>query len=316
MSGINVKSFAYVRFRSPDLDAAEEFLTHFGLVTSARTDGALYMRATDPEHHVHVTERGEPKFIGFAYEVASEDDLERAARLEGASAIEPIDEPGGGRRVRLREPNGYQIELVHGIERLPVLESTPERLLNTAAQPLRRAGVLQRLDSGISRIKRLGHASMATTKYRETNRWFQEMLGLIASDDIYAGAPDNLIATFSRLNHGEAFVDHHVVMIRQGNVTGFEHVSFEVNDFDEVARGHSYMKSLGRYEHLWGLGRHTLGSQVYDYWADPWGRAHERTTDVDRINARAGTNALPAQEAFRRQWGEMPSEKMLNNIIP
>jgi hypothetical protein len=248
--------------------------------------------------------------------VAGRDDLERAARLEGASAVEPIDEPGGGWRVRLTEPNGYQIELVHGIERLPALESTPERLLNTAAQPLQRAGVLQRLGREVSRIKRLGHASMATTKYRETNRWFQETLGLIASDDVYAGAPENRIATFSRLDHGDAYVDHHVVMVRQGTVTGFEHISFEVNDFDEVARGHYYLKSLGKYEHLWGLGRHTLGSQVYDYWADPWGRAHERTTDVDRLNAAAGSNALPAQEAFSRQWGEMPSEKMLNNIIP
>ena len=30
-----------------------------------------------------------------------------------------IDEPGGGKRVRLTEPNGYQIEVVCGIAPVP-----------------------------------------------------------------------------------------------------------------------------------------------------------------------------------------------------
>ena len=70
-------------------------------------------------HHIHVTEKGEPKFVGLAYYAASEDDLKRLAKAPGASAVEEIDEPGGGKRVRLTEPNGYQIEVVHGIATLP-----------------------------------------------------------------------------------------------------------------------------------------------------------------------------------------------------
>ena len=35
---------------------------------------------------------------------------------------------------------------------------------------------------------------------------------------------------------------------------------------------------------MWGIGRHLLGSQVYDYWADPWGRVHEHWADTDRLN--------------------------------
>ena len=74
----------------------EEFLTAFGMVRAARTPTALYMRGTDPVHHIHVTEKGDPRFIGFAWLVASEDDLKAAAKLPGASGIETIDEPGGG----------------------------------------------------------------------------------------------------------------------------------------------------------------------------------------------------------------------------
>jgi hypothetical protein len=37
----------------------------------------------------------------------SHDDLERISRVEGASPIEDIDEPGGGKRVRLTDPDGW-----------------------------------------------------------------------------------------------------------------------------------------------------------------------------------------------------------------
>src|SRR5271169_5759237 len=107
MPVIKVRDLAYARLRSPDLDAQEEFLTAFGMVRAARTPRALYMRGTDPSHHIHVTEKGDPKFIGFAWAVSNEDDLVTISKLPGASDIASIDEPGGGKRVRLSEPNGY-----------------------------------------------------------------------------------------------------------------------------------------------------------------------------------------------------------------
>src|SRR6266446_5605581 len=90
MAWIKATDIAYGRLRAPDLDVMEEFLTRFGMVRSERTATALYMRGSDPTHHIHVTEKG-------------------------ASGIESIDGPGGGKRVRVTEPNGYQIEVVHGI---------------------------------------------------------------------------------------------------------------------------------------------------------------------------------------------------------
>src|SRR5271155_1122196 len=117
MAVIKVRDIAYARLRSPDLDVQEEFLTDFGLVRVARTPTALYMRGTDPEHHLHVTEKGDNAFLGMAWWAKSEDDLKAIARMPGASGVEHIDEPGGGMRVRLKEPNGYTIEVVYGIEK-------------------------------------------------------------------------------------------------------------------------------------------------------------------------------------------------------
>ena len=109
-----IKAFdlAYGRIRSPDLDKQEEFLTDFGMVRADRTKNALYMRGSDPPHHIHVTELGEPRYVGIAVHAASYEDIERMSRVEGASKIEDIDEPGGGKRVRLTDPDGYQVEVV------------------------------------------------------------------------------------------------------------------------------------------------------------------------------------------------------------
>src|SRR5262244_4515004 len=180
---IKVTDMAWGRLRAPDLDRIEEFLTRFGMTRAARTPSALYMRGTDPNHHIHVTEKGEPKFLGFAYYAASENDLDRLARAPGASGVETIDEPGGGKRVRLTEPNGYQIEVVHGIAKLAPI-ATKRQKLNTGEDPLLRAGELMRLPKGPSHVKRIGHGVMMTPKFRETVDWFREMLGFVCSDDV------------------------------------------------------------------------------------------------------------------------------------
>ena len=58
MAWVKVTDIAYGRLRAPDLDTMEEFLTRFGLRRTERTANALFMRGTDPDHHIHVTEKG------------------------------------------------------------------------------------------------------------------------------------------------------------------------------------------------------------------------------------------------------------------
>jgi catechol 2,3-dioxygenase-like lactoylglutathione lyase family enzyme len=313
MPVIKVKDLAYGRLRSPDLDAAEEFLTHFGMIRAARTPTALYMRGTGPTHHLHVTEKGDPAFVGLAYYARSPEDLQRLAKLPGASPVESIDEPGGGQRVRLREPNGYQVEVVHGLETPPAI-AVPEQPMNTGNEPLRRAGQLMRLRKSPTPIKRIGHGVLGTPKVRETVQWFRETLGFLCSDDVYAGDKDNLIGSFNRCDCGDEYVDHHTLFCVRNERAGLNHMSFEVPDVDAVFKDHEYLAKLGKYEHMWGVGRHLLGSQVYDYWTDPWGRVHERWADTDRLNARSGSNLLPAEEALVSQWGEDPPERFIRHV--
>lgn len=43
------------------------------------------------------------------------------------------------------------------------------------------------------------------------------------------------------------------------------HSSFEVHDFDIQSLGHQWLREKD-YDLVWGVGRHVLGSQIFDYW--------------------------------------------------
>ncbi len=312
---VKVSDLAYGRLQSPSLDQAEEFLTLFGMVRAERTADQLYMRGTDPHHHLHVTHLGPAKFLGLAFFVADGDDLKRAAKASGASGIENIDEPGGGKRVRLTDPQGYQIEIVHGMEKTQALP-VRENVLNYGSEKERRAGELMRLKKGPSQVKRIAHAVLMTQNAAEKVRWYRENLGLVCSDDIYAGEKSNIIASFNRCDRGETYVDHHTFLYIEGAKSGLNHLSFEVQDFDDVMVGHEHLKNAGKYQHIWGIGRHVLGSQIFDYWQDPWGRVHEHWTDSDVLNIHSGPNLVPADEGLNSQWGDPAPQAFIEHATP
>jgi len=302
---IKVNDIAYARFAAPDLDAMERFVTDFGLAVTARRDDVLYARGTDPSPYLHVTERGDAGFRGVAFEAASADDLLAAAKLEGASAVEKIEAPGGGQRVRFTDPDGTEIEVVHGRELLPPLAVRSAAPLNRGSDR-QRHGALQRVQAGPSCIKRVGHAGLRVRDFRHSEAWYKSRFGFLSSDEVYLGAPDNIIAAFMRCDRGDVHADHHTLVcvgVGEGEV-GLDHVAFEVEDFDAVMVGHEHLKQAG-YDHKMGVGRHVLGSQVYDYWCDPWGHVLEHFTDGDLLDDRHETGVHDPSVALGSQWGTL-----------
>jgi catechol 2,3-dioxygenase-like lactoylglutathione lyase family enzyme len=289
---IHVIDVGYVRFRAPDLDRMEAFLTDFGLVRSARTEDALYMRGTDGLHHVHVTERGEPAFLGVGLLAASRSDLDAIARAPGAGPVEDVDEPGGGRRVRLRDPNGIAVEVVHGVKELDPLPLPERRPFNTGSERAR-LGQTQAVAGGPAHVKRLGHFVLLVRDFRETEAFYHRHFGFRNSDEIYLGEREQVVAAFMRCDRGPQYVDHHSFLAVGAGRVELNHVSFEVHDMDDLMAGHEHLAARG-YAHHWGVGRHVLGSQIYDYWRDPWGHVHEHMTDGDLFNAQTETGAVAA----------------------
>lgn len=314
MPVIKVADLAYARLQSPSLDQAEEFLVDFGLVRAARTRDALYMRGTDPSHHVHVTHLGPSRFRGLAFVVHDEDDLKKLAKAPGASGIETLDEPGGGKRVRISDPHGYEMEVIHGMQQLAPLP-VHKHELNWGEEKLRRAGKLLRLAPGPSQVKRIAHAVLMTQNAKEKIKWYREMFGFVPSDEVYAGPQDNIIASFNRCDRGDTYVDHHTFLCFEGPVTGLNHLSFEVPTYDDLMLGHEQLKRK-KYAHVWGIGRHLLGSQIYDYWKDPWGRVHEHWTDTDVLNIHTPPNLLPVEVGLSDQWGEPIPQEFMGYAVP
>jgi catechol 2,3-dioxygenase-like lactoylglutathione lyase family enzyme len=313
MPVVKASDIGFARLQAPDLDVAEQFLIDFGLRRVERTASALYMRATDPDPFVYVAHLGEARFLSSAWHVESEDDLKAAAKLPGASAIESPDEPGGGRRVRLVDPIGYTVELVHG--RTSATGVPVEAVaLNFGWDGLRRK-TLQRFPNRPSNVKKIAHVVLTTTDVPGVTRWYREALGLVQSEDVYSGDQGNIIGSFNRCDRGEAYVDHHVFFCRNGGRNGLNHVSFEVQDFDDLMLGHDHLHSKN-YRHMWGVGRHLLGAQVFDYWCDPWGRVHEHWTDSDRLNVHGESRTLPREAAYRSQWGPSAPQEFHGYATP
>ena len=88
-----------------------------------------------------------------------------------------------------------------------------------------------------------------------------------------------------RCDRGATPTDHHTLFVAQlPSGPGFNHAAFEVRDIEDVLSGHNLLKAKD-YTPAWGIGRHYLGSQVFDYWRDPWGHTVEHWTDGDMFTA-------------------------------
>jgi catechol 2,3-dioxygenase-like lactoylglutathione lyase family enzyme len=298
---IKVSDIAFVRFGAPDLDVMERFTQAFGLVTSERSDSALYSRGSDPEPFVHVVECGDAGFRGVAFDAASADDLAAAARMEGASAIEDLDGPGGGQRVRFSDPDGFSVEIVHGRQPLAKLPARVAPPHNHGSEQHRFGEPLQ-FESGPAQVKRIGHSVLRVSDFRTSSDWYKSRFGFLTSDEVYAGDPDNLVTAFMRCDRGSEYVDHHTFLCAGIGEPGFEHAAFEVEDYDAVMLGHDHL-SAADYDHHAGIGRHILGSQVFDYWRDPLGNVLEHFADGDLFNDTADTNLHDPTVALGTQWG-------------
>lgn len=311
---ITVADLAYVRYTAPDLERMEQFLLDFGLHSSARDASTLYMRAAGPEPYVHITERGEgpgSRGVGIGLLAQSESDLERIAR-HFAVKVEDNPEPRGGKRVTVFDPDGLRVDVVYGGVQAAPLPARPPLLLNTAIEP-RRLGRVQRPGGArASQVLRLGHVVIKASNYRASCEFYTESFGFRVSDLYFAGSETNTVMAFLHCGLGARFTDHHTIAVGEiPGPPGFEHSAFEVIDWDDVAIGQQHLAAKG-YRHSWGIGRHLLGSQIFDYWRDPFGNKVEHWTDGDLVNDDYVPSRLPLSPETLAQWAPPMSPEFMS----
>ncbi|MGH6965309.1 MAG: VOC family protein [Phenylobacterium sp.] len=304
MSTIKIEDVAHVRFSAPDLGQMRAFLEDFGLAIVEATDTRLVARGSGSAPVAHVTELGEPGFVGVAFRAESLGDLERLAGAEGVALAES-SLPGGGRVATLTDPDGHRVDVVAGQAGAPPLPADKSQAWNRADER-QRLRATKRIAPGAANVVRLGHVVLNVSDFRASERWYKDRFGFITSDEIQV-APEFSIGAFMRCDRGDTPTDHHTLFLMQGpKGPGFNHAAYEVCDLDDLMRGHQRLKDAGR-QAEWGVGRHLLGSQVFDYWRDPWGNTLEHWTDGDLFIAADGSNISNLQELLGVQWGpQMP----------
>jgi len=299
-------SLSHLIFERPDLELAERFLTDFGLVVARESADILYMRGTGSAPYCYRVHRApRARFVGFGLCVAKEADLIKVSQLSGAAAIEPCQYLGGGQFTHLSDPSGFVVEVVYGRAQASVLERRPPLTLNDGAEP-KRVNATQRPPAKPSEIIKLGHIVLEVAEYQKTCEWYTKNFGFIPSDVqvLPDGSP---LVTFMRLDLGDQPADHHTIAIAQGFTPGYSHSAYEVVDADAVGMGQRILREHG-WKHAWGIGRHILGSQLFDYWQDPWGDKHEHYCDGDLFTSEKTMGVEWASAEAMAQWGQrMPA---------
>jgi catechol 2,3-dioxygenase-like lactoylglutathione lyase family enzyme len=260
------------------------------------------MRGNGPAHHVHVTHLGPARSLGFALQAGGADDLQQLARDTGRQ-VEASDEPGGGLRVRLTDPSGLQVDVMHGVASVAPRPTRAPIATNPAADR-RRFNERARIPAGPSHVMRAGHVALLVPDFQKSYEFYAGLLGMRLSDGYHAGPDETMMAAFLHCGLGAKHVDHHTVALVSppGLPAGrIDHSAFEVIDLDDVMRGHEHLRNQG-HRHSWGLGRHVEGSQLFDYWRDPFGHKIEHWTDGDLVNDDYVPQVSAMDPARLSQW--------------
>lgn len=255
-----------IRVGVPHVAAAADFYRAFGL---AEVGGGRFATRDGGEQLELVPARWRGlQRLGVG--AADADDLDRVAASLRALGVVVEREPGV---VRAIEPaTGVLVEVTVA----PPLTPPPHELPvpNTPASAHRMdvpaPGVLR---DGPVQPSNLTHLVLGTPDQPGTLRFVTEGLGFEISDQ--------LPGTIAFTRCGQV---HHNLAVQAAAGPLLHHVAFEVDDVDEVARGGSALVAADAGRHVWGLGRHAIGSNWFWYLRDPAGTFVEYTADVDRIS--------------------------------
>jgi hypothetical protein len=128
-------------------------------------------------------------------------------------------------------------------------------------------------EGGPIRPRKLGHIVFGSPDPVATCRLLVEGIGFKVSDHL-----KEVGAAFLRCS-----TDHHNVLVQPGPRSFLHHTAWELADIDEIGRGAMRMLDRDPKRHLWGLGRHVVGSNFFWYLRDPAGNFAEYYSDVDHI---------------------------------
>lgn len=305
---LRLKSLHHIRMHVPDVHANQKFAHDFGLHEVARQGERAYLRACGADVYSYVVEPGPKTRIGaIAFLAESRAELERAVHEHAATRIRRLEGPGGGEMVSLTDPDGNPVEIVHGIAEREPDPLQGEAVVNYPGNR-RRLNVPQRYPDGPGHPLRLGHVGLFVGDFSRVEAWYTSVLNIRATDRMHVGGGAKFVGGFYRLDRGEQFVDHHAIAFFAMGAPGLHHMSFEVHDAEQQMVSHRFMQKQG-YQPVWGVGRHPLGSHVFDMWKDPNGLRFETFSDTDWCNNERPPADHPVEGSEMDRWSNDSVER-------
>jgi len=244
----------YVALDVTDLEEAVRFWTVIGgLAVSERSEDTVHLRAGTDHHWIVLHRSGRAGIRRLAFELAAYEDLERYAERLDEEKIEFTRHEGewSGPALRLRDPSGYEIELVTGLGHIP-------------NPPV----------GGWFSPKELLHAVVAVTDLEASFDFYTRVLGFKESDRV--------IGRTVFLRGGIGY--HHALVLGGGRgEPHLDHVCFLMPDLDDLMRARaSLMENGGELDR--DLLRHpTSGSMGFYVKAVPSPSTLEMCVDHARI---------------------------------
>ncbi|EWZ00187.1 hypothetical protein FOYG_00076 [Fusarium oxysporum NRRL 32931] len=306
---IRLRELAHMRYVHADIPAITQFLFDFGMTIAHENEKRMYWKGYGPYPYVYVVEKGDkPGFLGGTFRVDSYAELEKASKLPGASTITALDdEPWGGHMVTVYDPVGYPINLMYGQSMVSVKEDAiPPPIVMNYENRKDRLNAFQRFTQGPAAVHKLGHYGICYANFNQAYDFWIRTFNLVPSDVVYApstaGDGKINVAAFLHIDLGEEHTDHHTFFLGASPRQRVHHCSFEVHDFDTQLLGHQWLERKG-YKSVWGVGRHYLGSQIFDYWWDTTGFMIEHYADGDLVNCTTKVGLAAANDKALSVWG-------------
>ena len=249
----------------PDVAAAAAYYRDFGLTEL----GANRFATVDGGEQLVIARARQRRLLQLGIGVHNADDLDRIGSQ--------LDKLGIGytrndTSMSVLDPNSSLTVVVKIAEEIKQ-QYTPTPATNGPGRPDRantRAAGIDRENP--VRPRKLGHVVIGSVDQEASHRFFTDGLGFKITDHVPG------LASFMRCS-----TDHHNVLVQQAPLNFLHHTAWEVDDVDEVGRGATAMLEGHPERHVWGLGRHHLGSNFFWYLKDPAGNFSEYYSDIDCI---------------------------------
>ncbi|PIG69126.1 hypothetical protein AARAC_011698 [Aspergillus arachidicola] len=317
---VQLSRIAHVYFEHADLDAFTRFAKDFGFVEAAREGNTIYYRGYRRDPYVYVASQSPTRrstFLGAAYVAKDEESFAKAAAMPGAVRRKLDEAPGAGEMVTFARPNGTWVHVVYGQKERDVESKTTPTATHDSQGPFNtpfekpRKGQFQRYRDGPALVHKLGHYGYVCKEFETELEFYTSNFNFVHSDILNLPQfPQMDVMTFMHLDLGEEYTDHHTFFLQRASPTVSKtyvhHTSFEVADFDTQLMGHHYLAQKG-WKSVWGVGRHILGSQIFDYWYDSSRFKIEHYADGDVVNCNNPTRREPVGPLS--VWGpELPRD--------